>query len=104
MDITQELANCCNKLKSNQLPVEVIDRVKYFFLDFIGVASRETQEKSSKSVYQFFREMDCGRRGGLIIGTRETASFNYSALTIGVSSHAIEMNSRQKGDIRAERA
>jgi 2-methylcitrate dehydratase PrpD len=92
MGITQELARYCHSLKFNQLPEEVIDRVKYFFLDFIGVACRGSKGESSKSVYQFFREMDCGKRGGVIIGTGERAPFNYSALANGISSHAIEMD------------
>ncbi len=92
MKITQELAKYCSELKFNQLPEEVIDRVKYFFLDFIGVACRGSKAESSKSVYQFIREMDCGKRGGVIIGTGERAPFNYSALANGVSSHAIEMD------------
>jgi 2-methylcitrate dehydratase PrpD len=92
MGITQELATYCLGLKFRQLSEEVIDRVKYLFLDFIGVACRGSQEDSSKSVYRFIREMDFVKRGGVIIGTRERAPFNYSALANGVSSHAIEMD------------
>lgn len=92
MGITQELAKHCSRIKFRRLPEEVVDRVKYFFLDFIGVASRGSQEESSKSVYRFIREMDCRRRDGVIIGTSERAPFTYSALANGVSSHAIEMD------------
>lgn len=92
MGITQEPAKCCHGLKFRQLSEEVVDRVKYLFLDFIGVAYRGSQEDSSKSVYRFIREMDCGKRGGVIIGTRERAPFIYAALANGVLSHAIEMD------------
>ena len=92
MRITQELAKYYSELKFRQLPEEVVDRVKYLFLDFIGVACRGSQEESSKSVYRFIREMDSEKRGGVIIGKRESASFIYSALANGVSSHAIEMD------------
>jgi 2-methylcitrate dehydratase PrpD len=92
MDITPELAKYCSGLKFNQLPDEVIDRVKYFFLDFIGVACRGSQVDSSKSVYRFIRGMRCGHRGGVIIGIEERAPYVYAALANGTSSHAIEMD------------
>lgn len=92
MGITQDLAKYCSELKFGQLPDEVIDRVKYFFLDFIGVACRGSQEDSSKSMYRFIQEMRNGRRGGVLIGTEERAPHLYSALGNGVSGHAIEMD------------
>jgi len=92
MGLTQELAKYCSGLKFKQLPDEVIDRVKYFFLDFIGVACRGSLEASSRSMYRFVREMGKGSRGGVIIGTRERTSFVYSAMANGTSSHAIEMD------------
>jgi 2-methylcitrate dehydratase PrpD len=92
MGITQEIAKYCNELKFQQLPEEVVDRVKYFFLDFIGVACRGSQENSSKSIYRFVREMGCGHQQGVIIGTKERAPYLYSALANGTSAHAIEMD------------
>jgi 2-methylcitrate dehydratase PrpD len=92
MGMTQELATYCHNLQFRQLSEEVIDRVKYFFLDFIGVACRGSQEDSSQSMYRFIREMGHCRQGGVIIGTKERASYLYSALGNGTSSHAIEMD------------
>jgi 2-methylcitrate dehydratase PrpD len=92
MGITQELARYCSELKFRQLPDEVVDRVKYFFLDFIGVASRGSLEDSSQSMYRFVREIGRGSRGGVMIGTRERTSFVYAALANGTSSHAVEMD------------
>ena len=92
MGITQELAQYCSDLKFNHLPEEVIDRVRYFFLDFIGVACRGSQVDSSRSMYRFIQEMGNGNRGGVIIGTKKRAPFVYAALANGTSSHAIEMD------------
>ena len=92
MGLTQELAKYCSGLKFKQLPDEVIDRVKYFFLDFIGVACRGSLEASSRSMYRFVREVGNGNRGGVIIGTKKRAPFVYAALANGTSSHAIEMD------------
>ena len=92
MAITQELAEYCHSLKFRQLPEEVVDRVKYFFLDFVGVACRGSHEDSSRTMYHFVRKSGYARRGGVIIGTRERAPFVYAALANGTSSHAIEMD------------
>jgi 2-methylcitrate dehydratase PrpD len=92
MGITQELATYCHRLKFRQLPEEAIDRVKYFFLDFIGVACRGSQEVSSQSMYRFIKEIDHRRQGGVIIGTKERAFHLFSALANGTSAHAIEMD------------
>jgi len=92
MGITQELARYCHGLKFRQLPEEVVDRVKYFFLDFIGVACRGSQEDSSQRMYRFIREMGHRRKGGVIIGTKDRAFHLYSALANGTSAHAIEMD------------
>jgi 2-methylcitrate dehydratase PrpD len=92
MGITQDLAKYCHELKFRQLPEEVVDRVKYFFLDFVGVACRGSQEESSQSMYRFMREMGHRRQGGVIIGTKDRAFHLYSALANGTSAHAIEMD------------
>ncbi len=92
MGITQELATYCGRLKFNHLPEEVVDRAKYLFLDFIGVAFRGSREDSSQSVFRFVRGMGRGARTGVIIGTKEKAPCVYSALANGTSSHAIEMD------------
>lgn len=90
MGITQDLAKYCNELKYRQLPEDVIDRAKYFFLDFIGVACCGSQAESSKSMYRFVREM--GKGNGLIIGTTDKAPHIYAALANGTAGHAIEMD------------
>ncbi len=90
MGITQDLAKFCSELKYRQLPDDVVDRVKYLFLDFIGVAIRGSIADSSKSMYRFVREM--GKGNGVIIGTKDKASYPYSALANGTAGHAIEMD------------
>lgn len=92
MGITKELAEYCSGLKFQRLPEEVVDRTKYFFLDFIGAAYRGSREDSSKSIYRFVREMGCGNRGGVIIGTKKRATYLYAAIANGASAHAIEMD------------
>ena len=92
MGITQDLAKYCSELEYRQLPEEVVDRAKYFFLDFIGVACRGSKEDSSQSMYRFIQETGSTNRGGVLIGTKKRAPFVYSALANGTAGHAIEMD------------
>ncbi len=90
MGITQELAGYCSRMKFDDLSDEVIDCVKYRFLDFISVACRGSLENPSQSTYRFVKDMDKGQ--GVIIGTGEKAPYLYSALANGTSAHSIEMD------------
>ena len=90
MGISKDLAEYCSRLTFRQLPEEVIDRVKYRFLDFIGVTCRGSQEDSSQTVYRFVKDM--GQGEGVMVGTRKKAPYLYAALANGTASHAIEMD------------
>ncbi len=90
MGITQELAGYCSRIKFNNLSDEIIDCVKYRFLDFISVACRGSIEDPSQTVYRFISEMEKGQ--GVIVGTRQKAPYLYSALANGTASHSIEMD------------
>ena len=90
MGITQDLTKYCGELKYRQLPDKVVDRAKYFFLDFIGVAIRGSRSESSKSMYRFVREM--GKGNGVIIGIKDKAPHLYAALANDTAGHAIEMD------------
>jgi 2-methylcitrate dehydratase PrpD len=90
MGITQELAGYCSRMKFKDLSDEVIDCVKYRFLDFISVACRGSIEDPYQTVYRFISEMEKGQ--GVIVGTKQKAPYLYSALANGTSSHSIEMD------------
>jgi 2-methylcitrate dehydratase PrpD len=92
MDITRELASYGQGLKFRHLPESVVDRVKYLFLDFLGVACRGSRTDSSKSLFRFVQKEKAGVRQGVIIGTSEKAPYGLAALANGVFGHAIEMD------------
>ena len=92
MEITKELARFCADLRFDKLSSEVIDRAKYFALDFVGVAARGSLEDSTKAMYRFLKEMSPTNKGGVIIGTKMRAPYHYAALANGTSSHSLEMD------------
>ena len=92
MGITQDLAGYCAALGYQNLPAEVIDCVKYRFLDFLSVAMRGSREQSSQTMYRFVKAVGPAGKGGVIVGTNLRAPYLYSALANGTASHAIEMD------------
>ena len=50
--LSRQLAAFCHDLDFHQLPPEVVDRTKYFFLDYLGVAVRGSLSESSQPVYR----------------------------------------------------
>jgi 2-methylcitrate dehydratase PrpD len=92
MDITRKLASFCQALRFNRLPEPVIDRVKYLFLDFIGVACRGSKTDSSRSLFRLVKEEGAGISQGVVIGTSEKAPYGLAALANGTFAHAIEMD------------
>jgi 2-methylcitrate dehydratase PrpD len=92
MEVTTELAGFCSKLKFEELPSNIIDLAKYYALDFLGVNLRGSQEESSKVMYQVIKEISTTDNGGVIVGTKMKAPFQYSALANGTAAHALELD------------
>jgi 2-methylcitrate dehydratase PrpD len=92
MNVTRSLTQKCFELDYNQLPEEVIDRVRYFTLDYLGVAARGSLSESSRPVYNAVRRLDASGTGTPIIGTDFRAAPPYAALANGISAHSLELD------------
>jgi 2-methylcitrate dehydratase PrpD len=90
--ITKDLVKFCIESCYEDLPDTVVDKAKYFTLDFVGVASRGSITESSRVMYELVRELGKSHKGAAIIGTEMRAVAQYAALANGTSSHAIEMD------------
>jgi len=92
METTKELVKFCSLLKYDDLPSNVVDGVKYYALDFLGVIARGSQEESSKAMYRFVKGLGIANEGGVVIGTKMKTSFQYSALANGTAAHSLELD------------
>ena len=92
MEITKKLVKFCSALKYGDLPFDVVDRAKYYALDFLGVIARGSQEESSKAMYNFIKGLGIANEGGVVIGTNMKTSFQYSALANGTAAHSLEFD------------
>ncbi len=92
MKETEELTKRCHDLSYNALPKEVIDRVKYLTLDYLGVAARGSLSESSAPVLKFISNRGMVREGAVVIGTALKADPTYAALANGTFAHSIELD------------
>jgi 2-methylcitrate dehydratase PrpD len=92
MKETKELTKRCHDLSYNALPEEVIDRVKYLTLDYLGVAARGSLSESSAPILNFISNRCMVREGAVVIGTDLKADPTYAALANGTFAHSIELD------------
>jgi 2-methylcitrate dehydratase PrpD len=92
MEETRNLAQKCYDLKFDDLPKEVVDRAKYLFLDFIGVAARGALSDSSVPVHNLFRTLGVRKDGAVVIGTDRKLEPPYAALANGTAAHSLELD------------
>ncbi len=92
MGITRELAEFCASVKYENLSSEIVDRVKYHCLDFLGIASRGSLVESSQAVYRLVKDIGLSPEGAAVIGTDMRAAPQYAALANGTSAHSLELD------------
>ncbi|MGB6944495.1 MAG: MmgE/PrpD family protein [Bryobacteraceae bacterium] len=95
-EYTRELVEFLHPLSAAGLPSEVLDRARYFLLDYLACAIRGSREESSAAVQRMVRRM--GANGcATVIGTRIRSIPGLAALANGAAEHAIEMDDTHSG-------
>jgi len=92
MDETKRLVQKCYELDYYSLSVEEIDRVRYLFLDYLGVAARGSLYDSSRPPQNLARTFGTDSGGAVVIGTDLKASPHLAALANGIAAHAPELD------------
>ncbi len=92
MEETKRLVRLCHQLDYTDLPMDVVDRVKYLLLDYLGVAARGTLSESSKPVHEVIRRQGESPDPAPLIGTHLTASPSLAALGNGIAAHSLELD------------
>ena len=88
---TRELVEFLAKLEARNLQPQVIDRVRYLLLDYLGVAIRGSRAESSAPVHKMIERMNPAGNA-TVIGTSMRALPCYAALANGAAGHAIELD------------
>jgi len=93
---TCQLIHFLHQIKPETLPAEVMDRARYFFLDYLAVAIRGSQEESAKCVQRMIERIDAPRRAS-VLGTSIRTLPGFAAFANGTASHGIEMDDTHSG-------
>lgn len=99
-EYTRELVGFLHGLRAQDLPAEVLDRGRYFLLDYLAVAVRGSREESARCVQRMIQRIlpsppatGCAS----ILGTPIRTLAGYAAFANGASSHGIEQDDTHSG-------
>lgn len=96
VEYTRELVEYLHGIAPENLPAEVLDRARYFLLDYLSVAIRGSQEESARCVQRMIERM--GASGpAAVIGTQIRTLPPLAALANGTASHGIEQDDTHGG-------
>ncbi len=95
-EYTRELVGFLHPLGARDLPAEVLDRARYFLLDYLAVTIRGSREESARAVQRMVQRI--GANGcSTIIGTPARTIPGLAALANGAAAHGIEMDDTHSG-------
>jgi 2-methylcitrate dehydratase PrpD len=95
-EYTRDLAEFLHGLEARHLPTEVLDRARYFVLDYLAVAIRGSREESAKAVQRMVQRT--GANGcATVIGTRMRTIPGLAAMANGAAAHGIEQDDTHSG-------
>ena len=95
-EYTRQLVHFLYQIRPETLPAEVMDRARYFFLDYLSVAIRGSQEESAKCVQRMIQRIDAPGRAS-VLGTPIHTLPGFAAFANGTASHGIEMDDTHSG-------
>jgi 2-methylcitrate dehydratase PrpD len=93
---TCQLVHFLHQIRPESLPSEVMDRARYFFLDYLSVAIRGSQEESAKCVQRMIQRVEAPGRAS-VLGTSIRTLPGFAAFANGTASHGIEMDDTHSG-------
>jgi 2-methylcitrate dehydratase PrpD len=95
-EYTRDLVEFLHPLQAGALPPEVLDRARYFLLDYLACAIRGSREESSAAVQRMVQRMG-GSGCATVIGTGIRTIPGLAAMANGASAHAIEQDDTHSG-------
>jgi 2-methylcitrate dehydratase PrpD len=95
-EYTRELVEFLRGLEARSLPAEVLDRARYFLVDYLAVAIRGSREESAQAVQRMVQRI--GANGcATVIGTRMRTIPGLAAMANGAAAHGIEQDDTHSG-------
>jgi 2-methylcitrate dehydratase PrpD len=95
-EYTQELVEFLHRIEPKSLPSEVLDRARYFLVDYLAVTIRGSCEESAQCVQRMVESM-AAPGSARVIGTPIRTLPGLAALANGTASHGIEQDDTHSG-------
>ena len=95
-EYSRDLVAFLHALEPGHLPEEVLDRARYFLLDYLAVAIRGSREESARCVQRMVQR-HAAPGCATVIGTPVRTLPALAALANGTASHGIEMDDTHSG-------
>ena len=89
--LTKTLAKFYAALDYESLPPQVVDRAKYFCLDYLSVELRGSRTPSSLTMQRAVKALSANG-SSVVMGTSHSASPEYAALANGTAAHSLELD------------
>ena len=93
---TCQLVHFLHQITAASLPTDVLDRARYFFLDYLSVAIRGSQEESARCAQRMIQRIDAPGQAS-VLGTSIRTLSGFAAFANGTASHGIEMDDTHSG-------
>jgi len=97
---TRDLVGFLHSLQASALPAEVLDRARYFLLDYLGCAIRGSRQESSAAVQRMIQRTtshNAAQGCSTVIGTRIRTIPGLAAMANGAAAHSIEQDDTHSG-------
>jgi 2-methylcitrate dehydratase PrpD len=91
LSYSQAFGRFCADLRYDDLPTDVVERVKHFFIDYIAIALRASSLDSSQPVRALAREQANPGKATLL-GRPDAVSAHWAALANGMAAHSMELD------------
>ena len=97
--LTRTLVHFCHALIPEDLSGEIVERVKYLLLDYLGVAIAGSLTESSQPIYRMLAHSP-SPGPCTVFGTASQTSAEFAALANGTAAHSVELDdTHQAGSI-----
>ena len=96
IEYTRELVEFLHGISPSKLPTEVLDRARYFLVDYLAVAIRGSREESARCVQRMVERTGAPGRA-TVIGTSIRTLPTLASLANGTASHGIEQDDTHSG-------
>lgn len=93
---TCHLVHFLHQIQPETLPPEVMDRARYFLLDYLAVTIRGSQEESAKCAQRMIERISAPGPSS-VLGTSLRTLPGFAAFANGTASHGIEMDDTHSG-------